>query len=91
MDDAHFPRLMYEQLEQNFGSKEIDWVMKTVQVYYDCCGSINKAAGILHIHKNTMLYRMNRIYSVLKMEHETDFTKKFFLKVLLVYYQNLKN
>lgn len=90
VDEARFPRTMYAQLEDSFGTKEMDWVMVTIQIYYDCCGSINKAAALLHIHKNTMLYRMNRIYSALKLEAEDDFTKKSFLKILLVYYHRLK-
>lgn len=90
VDEARFPHMMYTQLEDSFGAREMDWVMATIQIYYDCCGSINKAASLLHIHKNTMLYRMNRIYSALKLETEDDFTKKCFLKILLVYYHRLK-
>ncbi len=89
-DEARFPRMMYAQLEDSFGLREMDWVMATIQVYYDCCGSINKAAALLHVHKNTMLYRMNRIYSALNLEAEDDFTKRCFLKILLVYNYRLK-
>ncbi len=87
-DEGRFSQTMLMQLQESIGEKEIDWVMTTIGAYCDCCGSIQKASAQLHVHKNTMLYRMNRIYSALKLEAEDDFTKRFFMKMLLVYYRH---
>ena len=88
VDEGRFSQMMLQQLQQSMGEKETDWVMTTIQTYCDCYGSIQKASSLLHIHKNTMLYRMNRIYSALKLEAEDDFTKRFFLKILLAHYRH---
>jgi DNA-binding PucR family transcriptional regulator len=40
-------------------------LLKTLQVYLDCGCNLNQAAERLFIHKNTLLYRMNHIRSII--------------------------
>lgn len=43
-------------------------LLKTLQVYLDCDCNLNRAAERLFIHKNTLLYRMNHIRSVIRCD-----------------------
>ncbi len=89
-DTAGFSEEIYRKLKDHFGEQEIDGVMETILTHCQCAGSIGTSATRLHIHKNTMLYRMNRIYTVLGMEHEDDFVRRCFLKMLLVHHHRFQ-
>ncbi len=52
--------------------------MRTARVYYECGGSVAKAAEQLNLHKNTLLYRMKQLYQTLKLEQDTAFVREFF-------------
>ena len=41
-------------------------MLKTLDIYFQCQGNITKAAQQLYIHRNTMIYRLERIRSLLK-------------------------
>lgn len=43
-------------------------LLDTLRVYLSCDCNLNRAAERLYIHKNTMLYRMNHIRSVLRCD-----------------------
>ena len=47
---------------------------------------MQKASQRLHIHKNTLLYRMKRLYSLLGLEGETPFAREFFIRLILLYH-----
>lgn len=40
-------------------------MLETLKAYLDCAGSVTNAAKRLYIHKNTLLYRINKIREVL--------------------------
>lgn len=85
-----FAEDMYKKLEGYFGKLKMEKVMRTVEIYCKNDGGIAAASEDMHIHKNTLLYRMKTIYSVLDLESENDFTKEFFLRLLLIYHNHLK-
>lgn len=58
--------------------------LDTAKAYYGWDRSVQKAAQQLHIHKNTLLYRMGRLYKCLGLEEEGDYTKEFFIRLLIV-------
>ncbi|HWL13569.1 MAG TPA: helix-turn-helix domain-containing protein [Ureibacillus sp.] len=39
-------------------------LLHTLEVYFDCAGKVNTAANVLHIHPNTLAYRLKRIAEV---------------------------
>jgi carbohydrate diacid regulator len=78
---------MYEILAKGFGSNEIDWIMETIQAYCNSGFNAALAAENLYIHKNTLIYRINKILSLLGLENEQSFTKEFFLKMLLLHHK----
>lgn len=79
---------MYQALFDGFGG-HIDWVIATIEAYCTAEYSVTKAADALHIHKNTLLYRVKKILSLMGLEEEQSFTREFFLKLLLVYHRRL--
>ena len=78
---------MYEKLMVGYSFKDMPIIMETVEVYYNTEGSINKTAEILSLHKNTVLYRMNKVYKILGLEEASSFKREFFLRLILDYYR----
>ena len=44
-------------------------LLETVETYFECDGSVEKAAEILSQHKNTIRFRINKARGLLGMEH----------------------
>ncbi|MBP1931402.1 PucR family transcriptional regulator [Ammoniphilus resinae] len=42
-------------------------LLHTLEVYFDCAGKVNAAANVLHIHPNTLAYRLKRIAEVAQL------------------------
>lgn len=42
--------------------------VKTLEAYYSCLGSLSQAAELLHIHRNSLAYRMEKIKELLNVE-----------------------
>lgn len=79
----------FQAIQDGFG-EDLQWLIATVEAYCECQFSVAKAADCLHIHKNTLLYRIRKILSLMGMEEEQGFIKEYFLKLLLIYYRDLK-
>ena len=60
-----------------------EWVLETIQAYFDNNMNIQKAAEAIHIHKNTMVYRMKRLTELAGLEEENRFQRDFILYLLL--------
>ena len=43
-------------------------LLRTLEAYFSCNGSPTEAASRLHIHRNTLLYRLQRIRSVAEVD-----------------------
>lgn len=77
---------LYQRLAGNTDRSSINTILETAGVYYEEAGSVAKAAERLHVHKNTLLYRMNQLFRILGMEEEKAFTKEFFIRLILEMY-----
>ncbi len=86
-----FIKELYNNLLEGLGESGFHNAMITIETYYNCNHSINKASAKLHIHKNTLLYRLKRIYGLTRLEKEGDFTQELLLKLVLDYYKYLEN
>ena len=62
---------------------ESDWVA-TVDAYCSAGFSVGHASERLHIHKNTLLYRIKKILSLMGLEEESSFVRDYFLNMLLI-------
>ena len=60
-----------------------EWVPETINAYFDNDMNIQKAAESIHIHKNTMVYRMKRLTELAGLENENRFQRDFILYLLL--------
>ena len=76
---------MLRRLEDQHGGNQAEQLLRTAQVYYECGGSVAKAAEQLNLHKNTLLYRMKQLYQTLGLEQDTAFVREFFIRMLLEY------
>jgi purine catabolism regulator len=45
-------------------------LMHTLITYFDCSGSLARTSEALHVHRNTLLYRLNRISQILSIDLE---------------------
>ena len=48
-------------------------LMQTAQAYVMAQGDVVKAAKLLHVHKNTVRYRLGRIKEALTADHEPEY------------------
>jgi len=57
--------------------------LKTVAVYLSLNGNLKESASFLHVHTNTLMYRLNRIAEVTgKSLKETDYRTSMYLDLL---------
>lgn len=83
-DSSIYIKEMYERfLMQEPAQAEI--LLMTADIYYQEGGSVARSAERLHIHKNTLLYRMKRLFSLMEMESEQAFVREFFIRLILEY------
>jgi sugar diacid utilization regulator len=52
------------------GGKKAEEAIKTLHVFLDVRGSLSRAAEVLHLHRNAVAYRINRIFSELEVDPE---------------------
>jgi len=52
------------------GGKKAEEAIKTLHTFLDVRGSLSRAADVLHLHRNAVAYRINRIFSQLEVDPE---------------------
>lgn len=77
---------LHQRLAGEADQSNINTMLETAKIYYEEGGSVTKAAERLHLHKNTLLYRMNHLFRILNMEEEKAFTKEFYVRLILEMY-----
>jgi sugar diacid utilization regulator len=82
-------KLYNESIESGFEKLNEDEI-KTANVFIDCSFNISEAARKLYIHRNTLIYRLDKI------QKDTGFDIRVFnnalkFKILLVIYKYMKN
>ena len=76
---------MLRRLKEQHGENQAEQLFRTARVYYECGGSVARAAEQLNLHKNTLLYRMKQLYQTFEMEQDSAFVREFFIRMLLEY------
>ena len=76
---------MLRRLKEQHGENQAEQLLRTARVYYECGGSVARAAEQLNLHKNTRLYRMKQLYQTFEMEQDSAFVREFFIRMLLEY------
>ncbi|MDR0343447.1 MAG: helix-turn-helix domain-containing protein [Nocardiopsaceae bacterium] len=52
------------------GGKKAEEAIKTLHAFLDVRGSLSRAAEVLHLHRNAVAYRIDRIFSQLEVDRE---------------------
>jgi sugar diacid utilization regulator len=55
----------------SLGGPRAERLIRTLQVYLDQQGSLTRTAEVLNLHRNTVSYRVNRIFSLLDVDEES--------------------
>ena len=76
---------MLRRLKEQHGENQAEQLLRTARVYYECGGSVARAAEQLNLHKNTLLYRLKQLYQTFEMEQDSAFVREFFIRMLLEY------
>ena len=82
---------MLRRLKEQHGENQAEQLLRTARVYYECGGSVARAAEQLNLHKNTLLYRMKQLYQTFEMEQDSAFVREFFIRMLLEYRNMLES
>jgi sugar diacid utilization regulator len=53
------------------GSTKADSAIRTLQAYLDNHGSLSQTAAVLHLHRNSVAYRVSRIFAELDVDPES--------------------
>lgn len=83
---SRYAESLYNRLLDSQDACQAQVLLVTAKVYYQERGSVQKAAERLHLHKNTLLYRMKRLFTLLGLEEETPFVKEFFVRLIFMYH-----
>ena len=81
-----YARILYQKLLQDQEPQQAEILLVTAQTYYEEKGSVHRAAERLHLHKNTLLYRMKRLFSLLDLEEEDPFTREYLIRMILIFH-----
>lgn len=77
---------IYAQLAARVPPDEREVLLATADAYYDCGGSVGRAAERLHIHKNTLQYRMQRLWEILCPGTVGRFEREYLLRLCIQYH-----
>ena len=81
-----YAEMLYRKLTDSQDARQAEVLLVTAGVYYQENGSVQKASDRLHLHKNTLLYRMKRLFQLLDLENETPFTREFLIRLIFMYH-----
>jgi sugar diacid utilization regulator len=82
--ESHHVDEMYGALKAAFSGRELEVFLDTAACYYQEGGSVSRAAARLHVHKNTLQYRLHRIWETLGLDDSSAFIREYFLRLCLL-------
>lgn len=66
------------------------WIYETIEEYINNNSKISEIAKALNIHKNTCIYRINKILSLCNLNNCNNFTISYFFRSIIYYKKNSK-
>lgn len=88
--EEEFVGRMYRELGERFSGRELETMLATAAAYYEAGGSVTKAAEALHVHKNTLQYRMRRLWEAVCPGVGGSFEREFLLRLCILYHRQLR-
>ena len=59
------------------------WIYPTLKAYVIFNGKIQSIANSLNIHKNTCIYRVNKLLELINLENCNSFTISYFFRAII--------
>ncbi|OUO94115.1 sugar diacid recognition domain-containing protein [Cloacibacillus sp. An23] len=88
--EEEFVGRMYRELCDSFSGRELETMLSTAEAYYGHGGSVTKAAEALHVHKNTLQYRMKRLWEACCPGLAGSFEREYLLRLCILYHRQLR-
>ena len=76
---------MFLYFKQGLGQKFIDNYIEIMAALIEKDYNLAKASDILHIHKNTLIYRLDKIREILNMNPLTSNSEREFMECFYFY------
>ena len=80
--DGDYLNKKMDKLDREFKKDELKEVIRTAEAYYRFDHSVEKASKEVFVHKNTLWYRMNKLFEVLEMEDCNVFEKQMLVSLI---------
>ena len=78
---------LYDQLQTALGTRDLPALLETAACYYEENGSVTRAAELLHIHKNTLQYRLRLLWDALEISGLNGFEREYFLRLCILHHR----
>lgn len=75
---------LYDRLQTALGTRDLPALLETAACYYEQDGSVTRAAELLHIHKNTLQYRLRLLWDALEISGLNGFEREYFLRLCIL-------
>lgn len=77
-------RSLLDKLKNSATSEQMEALLQTADAYFEAAGSVNTAATILKIHKNTLQYRLHHLFEIVGLDEATPFERELIVKLMLL-------
>ena len=78
---------MKSKIVDDFNSKIVkldDEMIKTIEVFFECGLNLSESAKALYIHRNTLIYRLDKIQKVTSYDIR-EFNNAMIFKIIFLY------
>jgi carbohydrate diacid regulator len=74
---AKFIDVLLTQLEKQVGEKKMEIMLQSAKEYYRANNSLSLASNKINIHKNTLQYRLHRLWDYLGVNESASFEQQY--------------
>lgn len=82
---SHYIQQLDRLLQSKIPKQQGQALLENAGAYFQLHGSVSAAARAMHIHKNTLLYRLNRLYEILGLNDVAPFERELFIRMLIAF------
>ncbi|NCD05432.1 MAG: hypothetical protein EOL97_04870 [Spirochaetia bacterium] len=73
----------FKNIISNLDNSNSYWIYSTIEAYIEKDGKVQNMANYLNIHKNTCIYRLNKILELSKLDTCNCFTVSYFFRAII--------
>lgn len=82
---SHYIQQLNRTLRNEVSAQQEQTLLENAKTYFLMDGSVSQAAQALQIHRNTLLYRLNRLYEILGLNDVAPFERELFIRMLIAF------